>query len=185
MCHMRWPIIALTPVIGTTGATADFCSELQSALAQSDKFAKLSGTGGRTQQTNISVAGASSCSLSRATDGEYILSCTMLAKSSKEIEANELFSSLMTQLKSCLPPPKCSYRTKEVDDSRDGLATHSTNFVIDVKHKLRAYLSLLSLLTVMDFLAHEESIYDPHTGKQIGSWRTGFQYWIALVVVGQ
>jgi hypothetical protein len=182
MYYMRWPIIALSTVIGTTGAMATFCSDLQSALAQSDKFAKLSGTVGRTQQRNISITGASSCSISRTNDGEYILGCTMLAGTPKEIEANETFSSLMAQVKSCLPPPKFSYRTKEVDGSSEGLTKHFTNFIIESSHKMRAYLSLLM---VGDFLSYEEPIYDPHTGKQTATLRTGFQYWIALVVVGQ
>jgi hypothetical protein len=184
MYHIRWPIIALATVIGTKAATATFCSDLQSALAQSGNFAKLRGTATdeKTWQTTIGITGANSCSISSASDRGYILSCIMLTRSSKETEANQVFSSLIAQVKGCLPPPKFSYRTKELDSPSGGLTEHFTNFIIDSNHKTKAYVTLLR---VGDLFSFGEPIYDLHTGKQTGTLRTGFQYWIALVVVEQ
>jgi hypothetical protein len=173
----------LATVLEAKAAFAAFCGDVQAALAQSANFANLRGaaTDERTWTSSTVITGASICYISRADNGKYNLDCAMKT-TSRETEANEAFSSLMTQVKSCLSPPKYSYRTKELNSSANASTTSSTNFIIDSNHKTLAHLSLVR---VGDFLSLESPIYDPNTGKQIGTWRTGFHYGVGLVVLGR
>jgi hypothetical protein len=105
--HQSGTLIAaavLATIIGAKGASADFCGDVQAAFAQSANFANLRGaaTGDEMWRSNIGIAGASRCIISRPDKGKYSLYCIM-KKVSDGGEANKEFSALVSQMKSCAP----------------------------------------------------------------------------------
>jgi hypothetical protein len=177
---VRFAIAVLVTLIWIKSTFAEFCDDLQAALAPSTNFAKLRGVenGYNAWKSNAVIAGAQSCNIladnSKHAASSYSLYCSM-SKLSSDIEGAREFSVLVARIKKCAPQPKFSYRIKK---------TNSTmSFILDKDRRMRGHLTVIRIPSVIPV---DKPAYDPKTGTTKKTVQLGYDdYWLELVIIGQ
>ncbi len=162
-------------LIWSRSAFAEFCDDLQAALAASTNFAKLRGAenGYNAWKSKIVIAGAQSCNIlangPNHAASSYSLYCSMRKLS--DAEAATEFSTLAEKIKQCATQPGFSYRVKTTNKTM--------SFILDKSHRARAHLTVIRLPSV----APGDSRAKAGTTK--GTLQSGDDdYWLELVIIG-
>jgi hypothetical protein len=107
--------LALGIIYPGEATSADFCTDLKSAFAQSGDFGRVRGASVRDRvwASKLNVSGGNPCELYLNKEGtSFSLVCTM-SKGATQASANTLLENLKTQVKSCFPAPPFTYKTEE------------------------------------------------------------------------
>jgi hypothetical protein len=134
-----------TIVLGTIflmddARSADFCSDLKSAFAQSGNFGSIRGAAARDRvwASKLSITGGNPCELLQNKEGtNFSLICTM-RKGVTQADATATFESLKAQAKSCSPSPPFNYNTTE----REGQFAAKDFYFSDYEHGHSAVLGV-------------------------------------------
>jgi hypothetical protein len=178
---VRFAVAVSAMLIWSKWAFAEFCGDLQAALAASANFAKLRGAenGYNAWKSNVVITGAQSCNIladnpNHAASGSYSLYCSM-SKLSSDIEGATEFSTLVAKIKQCAPQPKFSYRVKKTNNTM--------SFILDKAHRTRAHLTVIRLPGVSPA---DNPVNDAKTGTRRRTIQLGHDdYWLELVIIGQ